>query len=243
MRILIFILAITCPIIISAQEAQLSETVNYQNAVKNGTRSRDGKPGSLYWQNHADYDITVRLDTISKRIHGKESVVYFNESPDTLTNIVLRLYQDLFKKGAIRDREIHSRNIHEGVKIDTIIINGSGISLKSQHNKKNGTNLSIHLDEPLPSNSKLNLYCEWSYKIPLEPEFRRTGYYKDNAWFIGYFYPQIAVYDDIEFFSDMKGWDYMLMNTCLSGCRIRNRSCEILSQTQVGKENLVGIES
>lgn len=210
MRILIFILAITCPIIISAQEAQLSETVNYQNAVKNGTRSRDGKPGSLYWQNHTDYDITVRLDTISKRIHGKESVVYFNESPDTLSNIVLRLYQDLFKKGAIRDREIHSRNIHEGVIIDTIIINGSGISLKSQHNKKNGTNLSIHLDEPLPSNSKLNLYCEWSYKIPLEPEFRRTGYYKDNAWFIGYFYPQIAVYDDIEFFSDMKGWDYML---------------------------------
>ncbi|MBA7576656.1 hypothetical protein ES708_18497 [subsurface metagenome] len=99
------------------------------------------------------------------------------------------------------------------MKLDTIIINGSGISLKSQRNKTNGTNLSIHLEEPLPSNSKLDIYCEWSYKIPLEPEFRRTGYYKDNAWFIGYFYPQIAVYDDIEFFSDMKGWDYMLFYT------------------------------
>ncbi|MBA7576655.1 hypothetical protein ES708_18496 [subsurface metagenome] len=96
MRKLLLILVIIYPIIISAQETQLYETVNYQNTVKNGTRSRNGKPGPKYWQNHTDYDITVRLDTISKRIHGKESVVYFNESPDTLTNIVLRLYQDLF---------------------------------------------------------------------------------------------------------------------------------------------------
>lgn len=212
MKILILIFVLFIPILIYAQETQLYETVNYQNAVENGTRSRNGKPGPMYWQNYADYTIDVRLDTATKMIYGKESVVYFNESPDTLTNIVLRLYQNLYKKGAIRDREIHARNIHEGMKLDTIIINGSGISLTNQRNRTNGTNFSIHLEDPLPSNSKINLYCEWSYKLPLEPEFRRTGFYKDNAWFIGYFYPQIAVYDDVEFFSDMKGWDYMLFH-------------------------------
>ena len=212
MRILILILVITCPIIISAQEAQLYETVNYQNAVKNETRSRNGKPGPMYWQNHADYTITVRLDTALKRIFGKESVTYFNESPDTLTNIVLRLYQNRYKKGAVRDDEVHPGNIHEGVELDTIIINETGISLESHRIMSNGTNFSIPLENPLPSKSKLSIYCEWSYKLPLEPEFRRTGYYKDNAWFIGYFYPQIAVYDDMEFFPNMKGWDYMLFH-------------------------------
>ena len=169
-------------------------------------------PGPNYWQNHADYDIAVRLDTAEKRIYGKESVTYYNKSPDTLTNIVIRLYQNRYKKGAIMDMVVHPGNIHQGMDLDTMIINGQGIMLNSNEILSNGTNLSIPLNEPLPSSGKLNLYCEWSYKIPMEHEFRRTGHYKDNAWFIGYFYPQIAVYDDMEVSPEMKGWDYMLFH-------------------------------
>ena len=212
MKKLILILVIIYPIIISAQETQLYETVNYQNAVKNGTRNRDGNPGPKYWQNQANYDISIRLDTVEKRIYGSEQVTYYNESPDTLTNIIIRLYQNRYKKGAIRDMEVHPGNIHEGMELDTMIINGKGVMLNSGGVKSNGTNLSIPLEHPLPSKSNLSLYCEWSYKIPLIPEFRRTGYYKDNSWFIGYFYPQIAVYDDLEISPDMKGWDYMLFH-------------------------------
>ena len=145
MRILIFILAITCPIIISAQGSELYETIYYQNAIKNGTRSRNGKPGPMYWQNHADYLITVRLDTASKSIYGKEHITYYNQSPDTLTNVVLRLYQNRNKKGAIRDAEVHPGNIHEGMNLNTIIVNKTGISLKNRGIMTNGTNLSIHL--------------------------------------------------------------------------------------------------
>jgi hypothetical protein len=47
-----------------AQESGLYEPVNYKQAVKNGTRSRDGKPGPNYWQNHADYDISDRLNIL-----------------------------------------------------------------------------------------------------------------------------------------------------------------------------------
>ena len=50
------------------------------------------------------------------------------------------------------------------------------------------------------------------------PEFRRTGYYKDNAWFIGYFYPQVAVYDDMEYFPDLEGWDYRLFHKGIQEC-------------------------
>ncbi len=200
------------PILMSSQEVPLLETVNYQNAVRKGTRSRDGRPGPKYWQNHADYDISIRLDTAYKKIYGRERVFYYNESPDTLNNIVIRLYQNRYKMGAVRDMEVNPGNIHNGMALDTMIINGEGISLNSEGIISNGTNLSIPLEHPLPPQSELSLYCSWNYKIPLEPEFRRTGYYKNNAWFIGYFYPQIAVYDDMEISPDMKGWDYMLFH-------------------------------
>ncbi len=212
MRRLIIILAISCPISLIAQESELYETLNFQHAVKNGTRSRVGKPGPMYWQNHADYDIAVRLDTAFKRIYGQEQITYYNHSPDTLTNIVLRLYQNRNKKGAIRDAQVHPGNIHDGMDLDTIVINETGISPGSSRIMANGTNLAIPLKKPLPPGGTLNVQCKWSYPLPLEPEFRRTGYYKGNAWFIGYFYPQIAVYDDMEFFPGMKGWDYLLFH-------------------------------
>lgn len=209
---LIILLAISCPFLLTAQETELYETLNYRNAVNHGTRSRDGRPGPLYWQNHADYDIAVRLDTGSHRIYGRESITYYNQSPDTLTNLVLRLYQNRYKKGAVRDAQIHPGNIHEGVDLDTIVINDTGISPHSYRIMANGTNLAIPLINPMLPNGKLNIFCEWSYPIPMEPDFRRTGYYRDNAWFIGYFYPQVAVYDDMEFSQDMKGWDYLLFH-------------------------------
>lgn len=212
MKTLTVMLFMIYPILMSAQEMQLLEPVNYQNAVKEGTRSRDGNPGPKYWQNHADYVISVCLDTAVKKIYGRESVIYYNDSPDTLNNIVIRLYQNRYKMGAVRDMEVNPGNIHEGMELDTMIINGKGILINSEGVISNGTNLSIPLENPLPPKSKLSLNCKWNYKIPIEPEFRRTGYYKDNAWFIGYFYPQIAVYDDMEISPDMKGWDYMLFH-------------------------------
>jgi len=212
MRITILIFLMSCQILMSAQETELLETINYRSAVVKGTRSRDGRPGPKYWQNHTDYDISVRLDTAAKKIYGREYITYYNDSPDTLTNIVIRLYQNRYKMGAIRDSKVNPGNIHDGMKLDTMKINGQGIMLNSNGVLSNGTNLSIPLEDPLPSGGSLTLYCEWSYKIPLEPEFRRTGYYKDNSWFIGYFYPQIAVYDDMEVSPGMKGWDYMLFH-------------------------------
>ncbi len=192
-----------------AQDVQLYETQNYRNAIENGTRSRDGKPGANYWQNHSDYDIEVRLDTAEKKIYGKETVIYYNESPDTLYRIVLRLYQNKYKKGAVRNAPIHEENISDGVILDTLNVNGRGIDLQGDSIRELGTNYSVLLETPLAPKSKIELNCSWSYSVPLAQDFRRAGYYKDKAWFIGYFYPQIAVYDDIESFWNIKGWDIM----------------------------------
>jgi hypothetical protein len=207
------LIIITRPIIISAQKTQLYETINYQNAVKTGTRSRDGKPGSNYWQNHADYDISVKLDIAKSKIFGEETVIYYNDSPDTLKAIVIRLYPNRNKKGAVSDWYIDEKDMHDGVQFDTIKVMNSGILNNITDTVYNGTNVLLFLEKAVPPNSKIEFYCEWNYKLAMEPNFRRTDFYKDDAWFIGYFYPQIAVYDDLENSQSAKGWDYELFHT------------------------------
>ena len=63
------------------------------------TRCENGKPGKNYWQNSASYAIKATVDVKNKMLHGSERITYFNNSPDTLKTIVVRLYQDVFKKG------------------------------------------------------------------------------------------------------------------------------------------------
>jgi DNA polymerase IIIc chi subunit len=196
----------------TAQEIDLYEPMYYQQAVEKGTRSRDGNPGPNYWQNQADYSIDVRLDTAAKKIHGKQHVTYYNQSPDTLNHLVLRLYQNMYKANARRNINLNPENIHEGVYLDTIVINDEGILFNDSVLTLRGTNLAIKLAKPLLPGENLQLQCAWSTPIPVEKEFRRIGYYKDNAWFIGYFYPQIAVYDDLNSFTSMKGWDFRLFH-------------------------------
>ncbi|MEE4260837.1 MAG: hypothetical protein V2I62_13820, partial [Bacteroidales bacterium] len=73
--------------------------IEIKQAYKNGTRAPSGYPGQNYWQNHAKYEIDVRLLLSEKILKGEEKVTYFNNSPDTLDRIVIRLYQNIYKKG------------------------------------------------------------------------------------------------------------------------------------------------
>ena len=57
---------------------------NLLSNYENGFRSHDGAPGVNYWQNHADYTINVELLPEDRMIKGNESILYYNESPDTL---------------------------------------------------------------------------------------------------------------------------------------------------------------
>ena len=76
---------------------------NIKAAYEKGTRSLDGRPGAEYWQNSADYKIEVEVDPSTYQIVGSEEITYYNNSPDSLNRIVLRLYPNIFKKGSARD--------------------------------------------------------------------------------------------------------------------------------------------
>ncbi len=62
----------------------------------NEYRSATGAPGHKYWQNRADYDISVSAEHYPHRIEGSVTITYKNSSPDKLPFLWLQLDQNIY---------------------------------------------------------------------------------------------------------------------------------------------------
>ena len=174
---------------------------NIQPAYEKGTRSFDGSPGPEYWQNYSYYKIAVEVNPSKYLFNGSEEVTYYNNSPDTLKRIVLRLYPNVFKKGSARDYAINPEAVTDGVSIEKISLDGHSINLENQSIfRVTNTIAVIYLSEPVVPKSSIDLEIEWSFSLSPKATLR-MGIYDSTSVFVGYWYPQIAVYDDID------GWD------------------------------------
>jgi len=194
---LLFFLLIANSFLLSQDNIKISR--EYLNALIHQTRALDGNPGIFYWQNHSQYKIDANISVSQKILSGKENVIYFNNSPDTLKEIYIRLYQNFNKPTSSRDWVYDQKSITDGVILNKISIGDEEID-KEKRTETSGTNLKIKLDKPLLPKSNTELYFDWSFKIP-EGDNPRMGIYDASTFFIAYWYPQIAVYDDID------GWD------------------------------------
>jgi len=183
---------------INAQKNPLP--LNIQKAYQNQTRSKDGTPGSNYWQNSADYSIDATLDTKNDVLEGSANIKYYNNSPDTLKRIVIRLYQDFFRKGNARQWPARDGDITEGVQISNLKINGEKYDPDEDFPNWWITNFIVRLKSPIAPGSTAELEIDWSFEVPTVRGLRMRKY-DEGHYFIAYWYPQIAVYDDID------GWD------------------------------------
>jgi hypothetical protein len=66
-------------------------------------RTAGGEPGHHYWQQQVDYVIDVSLDENKRRLTGRESITYTNNSPDTLRFLWLQLDQNRFRKDSMAE--------------------------------------------------------------------------------------------------------------------------------------------
>jgi len=184
-----------------SQKNKLYIPVNVQKTYVNNTRSVDGKPGSEYWQNSSDYNIKVKVDPDSGKISGIESITYYNNSPDTLKQIVVRFYQDYFKKGNTRNWPADPDDVNDGVNVEYIIVEKDTVDFNDDKlYTRKGTNVFVKLFEGLAPDTKINLEIKWDFIVDKNTKMR-MGRYDESTYFIAYWYPQIAVYDDID------GWD------------------------------------
>jgi hypothetical protein len=170
---------------------------NIEATYTKGTRSADGKPGKKYWQNTADYDLSIQFDPATRLVTGMEDIEYINNSPDTLKRIYFKLYANLYKKGAPRQSPISMEDLHDGVSIDSMWINDQKTGPAPM--RINATNAYIDRQTILPG-QKIRFRIAWHYTLNKGSHIR-TGEIEPNAAFIAYFFPRIAVYDDID------GWN------------------------------------
>ena len=64
----------------------------------------DGSPGPEYWQQRADYKIKCSMDTKEQRLHGSETITYYNNSPSTLKYLWLQLDENEHAEDAMKHR-------------------------------------------------------------------------------------------------------------------------------------------
>jgi hypothetical protein len=174
-----------------------------KKAFQNNTRSADGKPGKNYWQNQARYNISVIALPPNRTVYGSEQVTYINNSPDTLRGLLFKLFMNIHKPGAPRLGGAGPDYLTKGVIIDSFVVNS-----RSQLFKDNGfTNARVRLQSPLVSKDSVRLSIKWHYDMSLQSG--REGMIDSTTFYLAYFYPRVAVYDDYQ------GWDNVDFNDAL----------------------------
>lgn len=178
---------------------QLYMPRNVTATYQAGTRSLDGKPGPNYWENHGHYDIDITVNPPNPVIHGRERITYFNNSPDSLKYLTFKLFLNAHKAGAARNGPVPAANFTDGVQVDSFAVNGATRSWGND--ARTGTVKRVFLPKALAPHDSVELAINWH--VELSKGRGREGIIDPTTFYMAYFYPRVAVYDDYN------GWDTM----------------------------------
>ncbi|HEY0005564.1 MAG TPA: M1 family metallopeptidase [Pyrinomonadaceae bacterium] len=220
---LLSLLALSAGAILAQSKTDASDKFRQLEEIlptPNEYRTASGAPGHRYWQQRADYAIDVELDDTSQRIIGKESITYYNQSPDTLNYLWLQLDQNIFAKDSDTYKtqtapsferipfqaveNLVKRDFDGGHKI-TAVRDAKGAPLPFTVVK---TMMRIDLREPLAPGQQVIFSVDWNYNITDQRKLGgRSGYeyfpqdgnylYEIAQWF-----PRMAAYNDVS------GWQH-----------------------------------
>jgi hypothetical protein len=183
-------------------------------AYAKGTRSRDGRPGPNFWQNHGRYTITLTTSPPNRNVSGSEQIVYVNNSPDPLPMLAMRIIANIHKPGATRANNASPDYLTSGVHVDAFSVNGQPAPWKAD---EGFTLQGVALPRPLMPHDSVRLSVDWHYDMSRESG--REGAIDSTTFFLAYAYPRVAVYDDyngwdmapfneqLEFYSDFNDYD------------------------------------
>jgi hypothetical protein len=187
----------------------------------NEYRTASGAPGPKYWQQRCDYDITCELDEPNRRLTGKETLTYSNNSPDVLTYLWLQLdenehsntnnagYQSsntmprgIGEADIVRFSGKVDKDTEYGVNI-TRVADALGKPLQYTINK---TMMRVELPQPLKPGQKFIFKVDWNYNIIERTKYGGRGGYENfpedgnDLYTMTQWFPRLCVY------SDFQGW-------------------------------------
>jgi len=184
-------------------------------ATPNMFRTGSGAPGPAYYQQQADYKMSLKLDDANSRLSGYETITYTNNSPDELKFLWIQLDQNmrapnskspLIEKGGVTLKpsafaKTYIKNAFQrGFNIEKVRdVNGKGLEYMI-----NGTMMRIELPNTMKTGDQFSFDIQWWYNINNHvEEGGRSGYEyfsdTDNKIYVmEQFYTRMAVYNDVE---------------------------------------------
>ncbi|MBL0144737.1 MAG: M1 family metallopeptidase [Chitinophagaceae bacterium] len=225
---LFFAMLIFC--VATAQEHKNNPDSNHGNRfgqlgtilpTPNEYRTASGAPGPKYWQQRCDYDITCELDEPNRRLTGKETITYFNNSPDVLTYVWLQLDENEhsttnnsgYQSSNFMPKTITESDIQRfSGKIDKDKEYGFNITRVADNAGKlltytiNKTMMRVELPQALKPGQQFIFKVDWNYNIIERTKYGGRGGYEyfpedgNDLYTMTQWYPRLCVY------SDFQGW-------------------------------------
>ena len=159
-----------------------------------------------YWQQAVDYTIEVEMDHETAQYNGTETVVYTNNSPETLHKVFFHLYYNAFQPGsemAIRLKNAADKNRRFKVDIDSLTpqqqgylkvsgLTQDGIALTPEESE---TILEVPLAKALAPGESTTFNLSFNGQVP--DVIRRAGKNSKEgiAFSMAQWYPKMAEYD------------------------------------------------
>lgn len=175
---------------------RLEPSEAFTRAVSRGTRTTTGVPGPRYWQQYARYQLEAELHPLTKKLTGHGRVTYFNHSPDTLAVLYVQAYNNIFEPDA---RRVIQTPRLGGIEFQRVAVGGRRLAADpGEHEpgyRVDGTIMELRLPTPLPPGGTAELDFQWQFRVPSETAPR--GGQDGEVWYLSYWYPQMAVYDDV----------------------------------------------
>ena len=163
---------------------------------------------SAYWQQQVNYNIQVQLDDQKNTMDGFEKMVYFNNSPDTLTYIWFHVWMNAYKndKTAFSDQKLINGSTNFYFSDDDMKGYTGKLSFRVNNEKVTAEThpkyidiIKVNLKYPLPPRQSIEITTPFHVKLPYN--FSRGGHV-GNDYQITQWYPKPAVYD-------ARGWHPM----------------------------------
>lgn len=180
----------------------ISKPNTYRNS-DNPNYWKNKKPNSDYWQQDVYYQIQANIDEQKDIIEGKETLTYWNNSPDDLNVVYFHLYQNAFQPCS-HHAELNTQNKNKinygpyeenkkGTEVHSITSKGRKLLLEQDN-----TILKIHLNKPIKSGELIVFDIDFTTYFGEGNMGRRMQKFKSNGkmHYNGvHWYPRISVYD------------------------------------------------
>ncbi|HVX41196.1 MAG TPA: M1 family metallopeptidase [Gemmatimonadaceae bacterium] len=155
-----------------------------------------------YWQQHVHYRIVATLDESETKLRSQATLVYTNNSPDTLREMYFHQYLNAFRPGSkwsaadARENRERFQNLQEpdyGYERFTQapIVDGVPV-IVDYPGAPDSTVVHFRLPRPLAPHDSLMIQLMWDARPSTVP--RRQGR-RGRTWDFAQWYPKVAVYD------------------------------------------------